>query len=643
MNKSEKMHESGQGQLLQISNVQWDLQNKQWRPADCQQPAGERRQRSLYAEEHGEPLISCRQKRRKEEEKFFGSEKRHLDEGRVDKKKTADRGIDHLLILAHSAELLLESENVHCAYRNSDQSCEGSQLLQNQLANPHTTDQKHIEKQIDATQVDANVEAEKSTFLLQGSTRLSQLRRQARLKNNHSAQETNGQIIRGHVDCQTLEALVANCSSQEVKEVHEPLKHEVDHLCAAAERWAGPIEHRRKQPCLDELLQVNDGRPQPTMQCHISTQQSVLMTHALQEHRKWQRSASQLSTNEQREHPWLQPISTPQQEKFHELIKDQMGLIYVIEPQSQLQMPEVQKDQRFIARQRRLLRTFERRKQLWKKHCSAAKIQGHGHFIADEQRRQMLAAEGQWLLPMSVMQEREHRHMVARQRRAKRLKEQRRQHWKSHQPNEENHVDGGNPHLHVVSMAELNNLSLKVGCGLQVPVITRSHKELQLHEQLKVNVDVEKTFGKGRTRLTQLRCEARLRNRHLVERRHVSPLDYKSDDGTGTEQVQGEFGHQDIGVSLSRATRLSFECSFLPNINYIFKQADICGILCSEVVKCNKNLRSQELVESSSQFSFDGSDPLIVLVLYLHPSSSYFEYFVALMFTGTKQLLAPHC
>jgi len=105
-------------ELLQML-VQHELQRKQWYAAAPQRRTAMRAKRNQNAGQW------CGLKRKIDGERVYLCEERQLDEGRVNEEKTPQGGNDHLLILARSAELLLESEDtIHKACRN-DQIHEG--------------------------------------------------------------------------------------------------------------------------------------------------------------------------------------------------------------------------------------------------------------------------------------------------------------------------------------------------------------------------------------------------------------------------------------------------------------------------------------------------------------------------------------
>lgn len=134
---------------------------------------------------------------------------KHLDEGQVNEKKTSGGGIDHLLILANSAELVLESEdNLHSANEN-DQIHEGPHTTpisqqSKELPSATPTDKRPCGEQLDGMQANTHVEIEDGSHRHVKTTRLSQIRRQARSKNHSVVKEKTGEYIHGQLHGRTI-------------------------------------------------------------------------------------------------------------------------------------------------------------------------------------------------------------------------------------------------------------------------------------------------------------------------------------------------------------------------------------------------------------------------------------------------------
>ncbi|KAI3952126.1 hypothetical protein MKW98_005821 [Papaver atlanticum] len=180
MNKMENL--TAQKQLL-ISEVQWDSQNKQWLVTGQQQYDG-------VQENVNEPWKRVRRGRREEVEDKTLIEQRLLENG-------ANQMKNHLLILADSAESLPGSVNNYSGVTNSQ--CRVNNInvhqLQNGLSTHAPSGEKRKKKPLDTSGGPHRVEDGKNASPLDGRIRLTHLRRFARTRNHHLAQESGECIL----------------------------------------------------------------------------------------------------------------------------------------------------------------------------------------------------------------------------------------------------------------------------------------------------------------------------------------------------------------------------------------------------------------------------------------------------------------
>ncbi|OVA00089.1 hypothetical protein BVC80_1453g4 [Macleaya cordata] len=535
MNSNEqngKVDGSAQKRLL-ISDVKWDLQKKQWQFAGPQEHAAIQENHDLQRKQRRRSQYKCRQKKKAAEDGTH-DEQRLLEKGHSRKRKKAVGGLNHLLILADSAELLLESgDNCHSAKR--DNQYQGHKInpnahhLQNGHSSANSSGQRRTENPLDASRGNHNVEAEKTAFRLQGKIRLTHLRRQARSKSHELVQETQESQALVHVDPksfvdaqdvekvaadqvqegmgrQNVEAVLAKCYSQLVDGTQEDQIHELDqqhasrqteakvceeqrgrqyHANHAAQRPCQQIDFRRGQVCIAEPLQ--DGREQPTMPHHVITHYPVQITNG-----------PLLWPDKSRDPSMKQHLSVSQQEQVNPLVKDQIGELSVTETQLPLHVSETKKDHRLIARERRKLRTHRRKKLPKEQPVHTAQL---NYLMPDAQVKQMYEAGQQWHWHMWNFHN--WRMWEAEQQGA--LQNMGRP-LNGHQLSEDKHVVGGSQHPHVVTRADQDKPQLEVNNDSRKYTIIDFQRdqsvEHQNHETVKAYSEPDKTTSsvKGRTR-----------------------------------------------------------------------------------------------------------------------------------------------
>ncbi|KAK9276763.1 hypothetical protein L1049_006299 [Liquidambar formosana] len=558
----------GAWQNLQQSDMQWELRKKHWHAAKSKRRA----QRGQCIEELEQFQTGCWQGRRKEDDRACPSEKRHLDEGQINEENTPGGGIDQLLILANSAELLLESEdNFHSANRNN-QNSEGWHTtpidphIEDKFSNATPTDQKPLGEQLDGMQAVVHMETREGFHGPRRATRLNHIRYQARSKNHSLVQEEIGEYTHGHLQGKTIRLSQLRHQARSKNLVPEGIKeHKHGHLDSqtsevlpyvAAQRWCEQIENTSKHLSTAGPVEQANGRAEPTR--HLA--QVNCDTGELKEQQRIARQLRVLRTNKQRGKLSRQNVGASLHKEMHASMKTQIGQTGVNNAEGLPKSSMMLKDQNFIAFSQQLLRTSEQKMQLGEEHPSAAQIQGHPlanqprgqiHEAYHQQRvRNMLGvqdwgmkyyftvfpnqvyqqgeAEQLWLLQMADMQQKEFCRMAARQRRAQRIEAKRasknlHKKLKNHVLNKENLSDGGVPHLHAVRMSELDNTPLKVDRHILQPVNSPCHK---------VSVEAENKMmcAKGGIRLSQLRREARLGNAHLVGQSHAGTMDRGQED-----------------------------------------------------------------------------------------------------------------
>ncbi|XP_077213684.1 uncharacterized protein LOC143848599 isoform X2 [Tasmannia lanceolata] len=193
--------------------------------------AAARQRCRLWAEKLWESQNEHIRRKWRGEQRTSLNEHRCLDTSHLRKRNNVDGGINHLLLLAQSAELLLESEHDFHSSHPNNQSHEGSPLNQivPQLQNPHNNlsstgqcpDEQHV-----ATQVGGNSEVGKTILPLQRRTRLTQFRRQARSRNARLVQGMNEDLVKGYMGCQSIKD-TQNLERVHAKQVRESMNQQV--------------------------------------------------------------------------------------------------------------------------------------------------------------------------------------------------------------------------------------------------------------------------------------------------------------------------------------------------------------------------------------------------------------------------------
>ncbi|KAF2291908.1 hypothetical protein GH714_036075 [Hevea brasiliensis] len=185
-------------ELLQVSNLQQKLRKTLWHAASHQQQVGKR---SQYFEQ-------STQNRKVGGKGNYSSEETQLYKAHANEENNSSGENNHLLILAHSAELMLESDSLDGTHRN-DRNLEGFQItpmaqhLSESVCDVTVKDHKSAGKQVEGTPVTPvidHVRTEKDGFNWGGRTpRLSQIRHQARSKSNLLLQQRIGEPTVGHL------------------------------------------------------------------------------------------------------------------------------------------------------------------------------------------------------------------------------------------------------------------------------------------------------------------------------------------------------------------------------------------------------------------------------------------------------------
>ncbi|KAJ9187486.1 hypothetical protein P3X46_002937 [Hevea brasiliensis] len=177
--KNGKVSETAEAELLQSSNLQ-KLWPTLWHAASHQQQVGK----------HSQYVEQSSQDRKVEGKGNYSSEQRQLNKGHVNVENNSGGGNDHLLILADSAELMLESDSLDGTHEN-DHNHEGFQIaplaqhLSEIVSHVRVTDPKSPGKQVEGMPVTDHVRNDGDRFNWKGRTpRLSQIRCQARSKSN---------------------------------------------------------------------------------------------------------------------------------------------------------------------------------------------------------------------------------------------------------------------------------------------------------------------------------------------------------------------------------------------------------------------------------------------------------------------------
>ncbi|XP_011013436.1 PREDICTED: uncharacterized protein LOC105117470 isoform X1 [Populus euphratica] len=194
--KNENLGEAAEAKSLQMSDVQQNLWKTLRHAAAHQQ----------YVDKHSQFSEQSRQVRKMKYKLACLS-----DDGQIDNEQVNEESaVDHLLILAQSAELMLESEESFDGLRMNDRSHEGlhiSPMAQHSLENlsdAAVTDQKYPGKKFDVMPVIDHVRNKENGFRCDGKTlRLSQIRCLARSKSNILAQQSIGDSTLGQLQGRT--------------------------------------------------------------------------------------------------------------------------------------------------------------------------------------------------------------------------------------------------------------------------------------------------------------------------------------------------------------------------------------------------------------------------------------------------------
>ncbi|KAI9387440.1 hypothetical protein POPTR_010G168900v4 [Populus trichocarpa] len=173
--KNENLGEAAEAKSLQMSNVQQNLWKTLRHAAAHQQ----------YVDKHSQFSEQSRQVRKMEYKLACLGEDGQIDNEQLNE----ESAVDHLLILAQSAELMLESEESFDGLRMNERSHE---------------DQKYPGKKIGVMPVIDHVRNKENGFRCEGKTlRLSQIRRLARSKSNILAQQSIGDSTLGQLQGRT--------------------------------------------------------------------------------------------------------------------------------------------------------------------------------------------------------------------------------------------------------------------------------------------------------------------------------------------------------------------------------------------------------------------------------------------------------
>ncbi|KAJ6718276.1 hypothetical protein OIU79_006233 [Salix purpurea] len=194
--KNENLGEAAEAKSLQMSDVQQNMWKTLRHAAAHQQ----------YIDKHSQFIEQSRQARKMGDKGACPSE-----DGQIDNEKlNEESAVDHLLILAQSAELMLESEEIFDGLHMNDRSHEGlhiSPMAQHSLENlsdATVTDQKNPGKHIGVMPVIDHVLNKGNGFQCEGrALRLSQIRRLARSKSNTLPQQSIGDSAAGQMQGRT--------------------------------------------------------------------------------------------------------------------------------------------------------------------------------------------------------------------------------------------------------------------------------------------------------------------------------------------------------------------------------------------------------------------------------------------------------
>ncbi|KAJ6312118.1 hypothetical protein OIU77_013801 [Salix suchowensis] len=194
--KNENLGEAAEAKSLQMSDVQQNMWKTLRHAAAHQQ----------YIDKHSQFIEQSRQARKMGDKGACPSEGGQID----NEKLNEESAVDHLLILAQSAELMLESEEIFDGLHMNDRSHEGlhiSPMAQHSLENlsdATVTDQKNPGKHIGVMPVIDHVLNKGNGFQCEGrALRLSQIRRLARSKSNTLPQQSIGDSAAGQMQGRT--------------------------------------------------------------------------------------------------------------------------------------------------------------------------------------------------------------------------------------------------------------------------------------------------------------------------------------------------------------------------------------------------------------------------------------------------------
>ncbi|KAG8654109.1 uncharacterized protein LOC110616255 isoform X2 [Manihot esculenta] len=172
--KNGKLSETAEAESLQVSNLQQKLWKTLREAASYQEQVGK----------HSQYVEQSTQDRKLEGKGNYPSEERQSTKGPVNEESNPGGRNDHLLILANSAELMLESDSLDGTLENEQ----------------NHEDHKSPGKQFEGTLVIDHLRNDGDGFNCTGRTpRLSQIRCQARLKSNLLLKQTLGEPTVGHL------------------------------------------------------------------------------------------------------------------------------------------------------------------------------------------------------------------------------------------------------------------------------------------------------------------------------------------------------------------------------------------------------------------------------------------------------------
>ncbi|XP_048230844.1 uncharacterized protein LOC8281807 isoform X2 [Ricinus communis] len=238
--KDGKLSETAERELLQVSNnVQQKLWKTLWLAASHQWAIGKD---SQIVEESTE-------NRKVEDKGTYSIEQMQLDREHVDAESNSKGGNDHLLILAQSAELMLESDSLDGVYRN-DQNQEGFDITPGDQDSSgsmnHAADLKSPGKQVEVTSVVDCVRSEEIGFQGSRTPRLSQIRRQARSQCNLLLQERLGESMVEHMQGRRIR--LTQIRHQARSKNHSQLQEKIQkHSCGDSQGTVVRLSEFRRQ------------------------------------------------------------------------------------------------------------------------------------------------------------------------------------------------------------------------------------------------------------------------------------------------------------------------------------------------------------------------------------------------------------